>query len=412
MTGSLTKRKSSKNYYIQLKYKDPLTLAWKSKTISTNIEVKNNKRAAKALIDEAIEKYSFLEELPNEYNIDVDKDILFCDYLDMWLAYRRTTGIREASYESDVCRVNSIKAYYSRLNLKLSDINTIMLNKFFDYSLLSGKQNQRTKEREKPLSVRTVRDYRNTLNMVFKRAIREGYLSHNPVGDTTIEGKRNREYMEEKLFLTEEDMKSFFHFLYNHERYHFLFPMAYMGIYYGLRRSELLGLKYSAIDFRNNTLSIQHTITKVKSIHAEDNTKTKAGRRILRLSDDFKMILEEIRQKQISNKNFFKEAYQNTENYIFTWDDGRIYDPDYISKIFKKAFIDFGRPELSLHKLRHTCASLLINSGCDILSTQYWLGHKDKQTTLNIYSHFDRNRLDKVENHLTAVSSVLTTLSS
>lgn len=412
MTGSLTTRKSSKYYYIQLKYKEPISLIWKSKTIRTNIEVKNNKREAKSLIAEAVEKYSYLEELPDEYNLAVNNNILFCDYLDMWLKYRESADIRSSSYESDICRVNSIKAYFLKPNPKLSEVNTIMLNKFFDYSLLCGKQNQKTKVREKPLSVRTVRDYRNTLNMIFRRAIRDGYLKENPVNNTTIEGKRNREYVEEKLFLTESEISAFFQFLHNHEKYHFLFPMAYAGIYYGLRRSEILGLKHSAIDLKNDTISIQHTITKVRDIHAEDNTKTKAGQRILHLSPEFKVILEEIRQKQNSERSFYKGTYQNAEDYIFTWEDGRMYDPDYISKAFKKAFIGFGRPELSLHKLRHTCASLLVNNGCDILATQYWLGHKDKATTLNIYSHFDRKRLNKVEEHLSTVTSAIAVLPS
>ena len=67
---------------------------------------------------------------------------------------------------------------------------------------------------------------------------------------------------------------------------------------------------------------------------------------------------------------------------------------------------DFGRPEISLHKLRHSCASMLINKGWDIKKLQYWLGHADTQTTLNIYAHFNRMRLNTSENDLSEISLV------
>lgn len=66
----------------------------------------------------------------------------------------------------------------------------------------------------------------------------------------------------------------------------------------------------------------------------------------------------------------------------------------------------FGRPKISLHKLRHSCASMLINKGWDIKKLQYWLGHTDTQTTLNIYAHFNRQRLNTSENDLNEISLV------
>ncbi|MDE7310029.1 MAG: tyrosine-type recombinase/integrase [Eubacterium sp.] len=82
--------------------------------------------------------------------------------------------------------------------------------------------------------------------------------------------------------------------------------------------------------------------------------------------------------------------YKNTDSYIFTWEDGTLYNPNYITKIFCKATKEFGRPEITLHNLRHSCASMLINRGWDLKKLQYWLGHMDTQTTLNIYAHFNR----------------------
>ena len=69
------------------------------------------------------------------------------------------------------------------------------------------------------------------------------------------------------------------------------------------------------------------------------------------------------------------------------------YDPDYLSKLFKKASAKYGRPEITLHKLRHSCASALFELGWDMKKIQYWLGHSDWNTTMNIYTHYNRKKL-------------------
>ena len=63
-----------------------------------------------------------------------------------------------------------------------------------------------------------------------------------------------------------------------------------------------------------------------------------------------------------------------------------------------------GRPEITLHMLRHSCASMLIYIGWNPKKLQYWLGHTDTQTTLNIYSHFNKQRLNTSENDLSEIS--------
>ena len=64
----------------------------------------------------------------------------------------------------------------------------------------------------------------------------------------------------------------------------------------------------------------------------------------------------------------------------------------------------YGRPDITYHKLRHSCASMLINRGWDIKQLQYWLGHADPETTLKIYSHYIKKRLNATENDLSEIS--------
>lgn len=401
MKGTVQKKKmrSGKEYFtICLTYQDPYTNKRKQKVVSTGLEIKGNKRKAQNMIPSLIEKYEYLERyLPTT----LDHDISLCDYLDEWLK-SKCISIRTSTYESYSYRVNSMKKYFKKENPRLVDVTPKMLKTFFEYSLSYGKINQKTHKRE-PLSVRSVRSYRSILFAMFNEAIVDGLITYNPIISVSVHGKKNKDYAEEYLFLTEDEIASFLQFLKIH--YPRLLGIAFMGIYYGLRRSEILSLKWSAIDWENETLTIEHTVVRVKTVSIKDDTKTTAGSRTLNLFSSAKQCLRTIKEEQQSNAAFFGNCYQNKEGYVFTWEDGHLYNPNYISRKFKQAASDFGRPEITLHKLRHTCCSLLINKGWPIKQLQYWLGHDDVQTTLNIYAHYNRKLLNQSTNDLEDISA-------
>lgn len=78
--------------------------------------------------------------------------------------------------------------------------------------------------------------------------------------------------------------------------------------------------------------------------------------------------------------------------YVFRWEDGRTYDPDYITKLFKKAVERCNAvPEnMTFHGLRHSCCAFLFEKGWDLGKVQNWLGHSDITVTANIYNHVSR----------------------
>ena len=400
MTGTIiTKTLSSgkTRYYIRLNFKQ--NGVWHTKTLSTGLEAKNNKRKAEALIPQYLDKYSYLEQTQIN-NTVFDSNVTLYNYLEAWLQSKRL-NLRESTSEAYTFRVEKIKRYFKGSKIKLIDVSPAVIDEFFNYSLKFGKTNQKTGQKE-ALSVRSVRSYKSILNAVFNQAIIDVLISSNPVSCVRVHGKKNKDYSEEMLFMTELEISDFLHFL--ADKYPRLVGIAFMGAYYGLRRSEILGLKWDAIDFEKRTIAIQHTIVRVKQIQAGNVTKTNAGNRTLYLFEAATKCLQAIRNKQEEDRNFFGNSYANTSGYVFTWEDGRIYDPNYISREFKKASAAFGRPEITLHKLRHSCASMLINKGWDIKKLQYWLGHEDVQTTLNIYAHFNRERLNGSENDLAEIS--------
>ena len=99
---------------------------------------------------------------------------------------------------------------------------------------------------------------------------------------------------------------------------------------------------------------LKHTLASGRKVVARDRTKTKKSYRTLALFPSAETLVKHLIAEKNANRCFYGDTYQDND-YLFTWDDGHIYDPNYISAKFTEATRKFGRPEITLHKLRHTC---------------------------------------------------------
>ena len=146
-------------------------------------------------------------------------------------------------------------------------------------------------------------------------------------------------------------------------------------IYTGIRRGEALALTWSDIDFNNSTLTINKTLSTGKDYKTILSTpKTEESNRIIILD---KVTLSELKKlKRKSNSTLMFPAIKGG------W--RRLSDP---ARFFKKALKSLNFPDMRIHDLRHTHASLLFASGADMKFVQARLGHSDIQTTMNIYTH-------------------------
>lgn len=173
--------------------------------------------------------------------------------------------------------------------------------------------------------------------------------------------------------------------------------MIRMASYYGLRRSEVLGLKWDAFDFDNKTITIKHTVTigridGKRQIYSKDRTKNKSSYRTLPLIDDIADRLLEFKgQQEYFKKAFGKSYYNKDKEYVFVKPDGKLTRPDYVSEHFKNLLKNLGLRHIRFHDLRHSCASLLLAKGIPMKAIQEWLGHSNFSTTANIYAHLDSN---------------------
>lgn len=160
-----------------------------------------------------------------------------------------------------------------------------------------------------------------------------------------------------------------------------------LALYTGLRRGELCGLNWSDIDFKNGLISVNKSVLYSADMGIyEDTPKTKSSNRIINIPSDMVNLLKRYRADQMKQQFLMGDQWQNSGK-VFTNETGGIINPDTMSKWFRKFVGRNNLPDVHLHSLRHTAATLLITSGVDVATVSKRLGHADKTTTLNIYTH-------------------------
>ena len=167
------------------------------------------------------------------------------------------------------------------------------------------------------------------------------------------------------------------------------------GAFYGLRRSEVIGLKWDAIDFENDTIIIKHTVTSVNLdskhiIVAADTTKTKSSMRTLPLVQFVKNRLLAIKAEQDNNRRLCGRSYNKEYlGYVCINEIGDLIKPHYVTEQFPKLLEANSFRHIRFHDLWHSCVGLMLANGVPMKQIQEWLGHSDFSTTANIYAHLD-----------------------
>ncbi len=139
-----------------------------------------------------------------------------------------------------------------------------------------------------------------------------------------------------------------------------------LAAYYGLRRSEVLGTRWSAIDFQRGTISINHKFSQGKSgekkvLYAEDKLKTKSSFRTLPLIPEVRTLLQEIKERQEYHRKLFKKSYDKTyADYVCVDEMEKIFKPNFITDHSGFLLKLYQFRVIRNHDLRHSCVSLLL----------------------------------------------------
>jgi integrase len=172
----------------------------------------------------------------------------------------------------------------------------------------------------------------------------------------------------------------------------------YMAAFFGLRRSEVLGLRWDAVDFDSGTMLVNHKVVRAKKdgklmTHASDDLKTDASYRALPLNESLLTYLQNLKETQDANRERNGNCHiHKYDAYICVNELGDLLNPDYVSDVFGRIIKQNGLKHIRFHDLRHSCASLLLALGYSMKEVQEWLGHANFQTTANLYSHVDPKR--------------------
>ena len=343
----------------------------KQKWQSTGLSVKGNKRKAQDLLKERIAEL----EVKLADKAGDRSEMSFSQFLSNWLLMIKPTVLITtfASYQYYIDQ--RINPYFDEKNITLQSIKTADIQEYYNTMLKKGtKWNSVAKHHA---IIRKALDY----------AVKMDYIAANPA--IKIETPKRQKYIAEHY--NREDLQMLFEAV----KGDLIELSVILSAFYGLRRSEVLGLKWSAIDFEQKTLCIKHTVCRISVdgkdvIVRKDTTKNKTSLRTLPLIPDIEKLLLEARKKQESNRRKCRKSY-NKEflDYICVDDMGNLLRPDYLSQHFQIVLKKNDLKHIRFHDLRHSCASLLLANGVSLKEIQDWLGHSDFSTTANIYSHLE-----------------------
>lgn len=233
-----------------------------------------------------------------------------------------------------------------------------------------------------PLSPGTVRGIHRTLSAVLGRAVKWGYIRDNPTDRVELSSKKTRE----AAYLDEKDARRLLELL-AQEHIKWRAPITF-DLLSGLRRSELLGLRWCDVDTEKQMVYIRQTQNYTPDDGCyTDTPKSFTSNRPLRVARSAILLLEEYRAWQDAQREKLGDAWEDQDGRVFTNDFGAPRHPDSLTKWFTAFISRSGLPKVTVHSLRHTYASLMIFEGVNLVTVAHQLGHAQTSTTANIYSH-------------------------
>lgn len=277
-----------------------------------------------------------------------------------WLESTKHT-LQKSTYDGYYRYALRIVKYFSCIKIK--DIVPTMIEDYYNYLRKNSK-----------ISENTIRHYHAIIYKFFKYTYYRGITKDNPADK--IEKPKIKKY--NSSFYTVEQSKKLLACVYNTS----IMPAVVLALMFGMRRSEICGLRFCDIDFKNNLIYIKNKVVKIninnkKELFFSDELKSHSSKRVLPMKSNIKL--------------YFLELYKNKKDTDFVYSRGDKKqgpaDPDTLSRKFADILKKNNLPKIRFHELRHSCASILINNGVPIKFVQDWLGHSSYQTTADIYGH-------------------------
>lgn len=328
VAGHLQEKKGY--FYMVLSYPDAAGKR-KTKWLPTGLPVKGNKKKAEKMLMET--RQTFVPECK-----PIQEDMLFSDFLLQWLEIAKPT-IALTTYASYSGMAKSvIIPYFKEREITLSELKATDIQAFYMKQLKRVKAN-------------SVIHYHAVIHRALKYAVKIDLISVNPADK--VERPKADKFI--GSFYDSNEVQA----LFEAAKGTLIEIPIFLGAFYGLRRSEALGLKWDAIDFQNNTITIRHTVTSCnldgKHIQiAQDTTKTKSSMRTLPLVPAFKEKLLKLKEQQEEYKRVCGRCYNKKYlEYICVDEMGTLISPHYLTSSFPKLLEKNNLRHIRFHDLRH-----------------------------------------------------------
>jgi len=291
-----------------------------------------------------------------------------------WLPAVKAT-IRASTYNSYVQHVECHIAPHIG-SVKLQKLSGSQVNALYSKLAESGK-----KDGKKGLSPMTIHHVHACLHKACKDAVRWGHISRNPL-DAADPPRKQGDGTREMQTWTKEQLKAFLEAMAG-ER---LSPLWHTIAMTGMRRGEAIGLRWGDVDLENARLSVRRALIPINREVVVSEPKTAKGRRVIALDPGTVEVLKGQAARQLGEQQEWDDAWVET-GLVFTQENGEALDPESVSRYFRQAVKQSMLPQIRLHDLRHTHATLALQAGVHPKVVSERLGHATISITLDTYSH-------------------------
>ncbi len=294
------------------------------------------------------------------------RTLLLGNYLEDWLEAKRSL------------RPSTRQAYRSHLDLyllprlghvKLQELRPHHIDRFF-VEVAGGTR--------KPLSSASLHRLHATLRSALASAVKRRLISHNSASHVELP---SREQAAEAVW-TVEDVHRFLTAVAD-DRLAALYRIAVIA---GLRRGELVGLRWVDTDVEAGAIRVAQQVVQLGTQLHVGRPKTRSGQRLVAIDPATAALLETHRKQQEREREAWGAGWHET-GHVFTYQDGRVLQPDYVTQKFRRDALRAGLPSIRFHGLRHTSASLALAAGIPMKVVSDRLGHSTTTITADLYSH-------------------------
>lgn len=350
------------------------------KQLSTGIKAeKGNKRKAEQRMKEILEQW--------ENVVAITNNSLLCDYIADWVE-RDKSRVQITTYDGYKHMLNKyIYPYFKNTRLNVQDVKPMHIEKYCAEKMESG------------LSPNTVIKHLAIIRTALQDAVKNGIIRTNPA-DLVEKPKKIKPKHD---YYKQEELQKLLSVVRNTN----IEVPVFLAVVFGLRRSEVLGLTWSAIDFDNMTLTICNKVTrgivdgKVTEV-VSDTLKSETSNRTFMLNEAVRNYLADVRKRQ-------EERPRRTNKYIdyvCVNEIGELLKPDYVTHKFNDLLAENNMRPIRFHDLRHSCISLLVNNNFNMKLVQEYAGHADFTITANTYAHTDLTEKREEVNTITELLAI------